>query len=206
MVIKCIDCGKLFASLMSTRIRCTPCKRIKAKASNKMPYKPGAFFRCWRNMGELLPKYTFSAVPIIRKPVYYYEPLEDFTAPVGSIMDVQYLKLGGGERYSDIVADYIGPEKQAKVFRSGTYTYFIVDETPGRVKIGSSKTPQSRVKQLQTGNPEQLTLFAVIPADVEKELHSRFSAYRIREDGEWFKLDIRDVDNILSLYKGYRVN
>jgi len=72
--------------------------------------------------------------------------------------------------------------------------YFIRDITAQTVKIGKTglnNSPQ-RLKQLQTGNPNELTLLKTIStkthADafkLEKELHQKYSANHYR--GEWFK-------------------
>ena len=59
----------------------------------------------------------------------------------------------------------------------------------GPVKIGYATNVLYRVSNLQTGNPERLTLILEArvpdPAALEAELHDRFCAHRIR--GEWFR-------------------
>ena len=59
----------------------------------------------------------------------------------------------------------------------------------GPVKIGYATNVLYRVSNLQTGNPERLTLILEArvpdPAALEAELHDRFRAHRIR--GEWFR-------------------
>lgn len=69
--------------------------------------------------------------------------------------------------------------------KSRIYTYFIAKGWPGPIKIGKSKNPAKRLRQLQTASPERLHLVAYIEGDVEKELHRRFHGDRIR--GEWFE-------------------
>ena len=68
-------------------------------------------------------------------------------------------------------------------------------------KIGVSCTPYKRVKQLQTGNPHELELYAVIkPMDaygLESELHSKFAD--VRMCGEWFNLPKPTVDSISGI-------
>ena len=70
----------------------------------------------------------------------------------------------------------------------GMFVYAIREKETGNIKLGISRDPQQRVKQLQTGNSSELELVAVRPAvngyASEKELHSDAGAYRIR--GEWF--------------------
>jgi len=63
--------------------------------------------------------------------------------------------------------------------------YFITSKG-GPIKIGVSNNPAKRLKGLQTSNPYQLTLSAVIPggALMEGEYHKRFAEHRLV--GEWF--------------------
>lgn len=63
-------------------------------------------------------------------------------------------------------------------------TYLIRNVETGRVKIGKSIDPEGRLKQLQGPSGSKLELVAVILADIESILHSRFAA--LRTVGEWF--------------------
>ena len=64
--------------------------------------------------------------------------------------------------------------------------YLILNESNTKCKIGVSKNPKLRLKQLQTGSSENLRIDIIINGDFcsEKELHKNFST--IREKGEWF--------------------
>lgn len=64
--------------------------------------------------------------------------------------------------------------------------YFIASER-GPIKIGIAVNPQDRLRGLQTGHHEKLSLLATCPGGMEreKEYHARFKAYRI--NGEWFE-------------------
>jgi len=65
--------------------------------------------------------------------------------------------------------------------------YFIQSGTSGPIKIGyTSRDINDRLKQLQTGSWEQLTIIKAIDGDIgfEQELHRSFATYHIR--GEWF--------------------
>lgn len=55
------------------------------------------------------------------------------------------------------------------------------------IKIGYSKDPQTRLKELQTGNPIKLKLLFTIPGSFEheKSFHEIFHAQRAK--GEWFR-------------------
>lgn len=62
--------------------------------------------------------------------------------------------------------------------------YFI--KGGGFVKIGYSKNPRARLKELQTGNPNKLKLLATMPGtySTEATLHEMFKSQRAH--GEWF--------------------
>ena len=67
------------------------------------------------------------------------------------------------------------------------FVYFISDGTD--IKIGfTSDQPESRMADLQTGNPNKLKLIGYILGDrsVEYWLHTKFNRYR--KTGEWFTL------------------
>ena len=71
------------------------------------------------------------------------------------------------------------------------YVYAIRETETGRVKLGISRDPEARLRQLQTGNSQELELVAFRKAenrfDDERALHTDASDYRIR--GEWFTAD-----------------
>ena len=66
-----------------------------------------------------------------------------------------------------------------------TYIYFFQSVDTGRIKIGLSKDPKKRMKQLQTS--ERLFLLHAIKGTrwLESNLHDRFAHLRIH--GEWFE-------------------
>ena len=67
-----------------------------------------------------------------------------------------------------------------------TWTYFVQSEDGGPIKIGfTSKAPEERLCQLQTGSPTKLRIVGLIPQDREKELHVRFAKHH--SHGEWFR-------------------
>ena len=67
-------------------------------------------------------------------------------------------------------------------------------------KIGFAANPQSRIADMQVGNPLQIHLVALIPTtkpvSLERELHRRFGHYHHR--GEWFTLPQHEIDWLLS--------
>ena len=64
--------------------------------------------------------------------------------------------------------------------------YFIQSALTGMIKIGRSRDPQKRLKQLQTGNPNKLKLIAYFERMGwrEKALHEQLSKWSL--EGEWF--------------------
>lgn len=74
------------------------------------------------------------------------------------------------------------------------YLYVIADSLAGPVKLGISKDPQRRVKQLQTGHANHLRVFHAEPFPAaetrlyERCLH-RDLGY-LRRQGEWFDLSV----------------
>lgn len=69
--------------------------------------------------------------------------------------------------------------------------YFIQSEKTGMIKIGRSKNPEKRLKQLQTGSPNKLKLIAVFKdkGPEERGLHERLRCFKVRQNGEWFTYD-----------------
>jgi hypothetical protein len=68
------------------------------------------------------------------------------------------------------------------------HVYFVRAETLGLVKIGRATDIRKRLRSLQSGSPDKLSLVGVWPtsnpAHFEAVLHSMFAARRVR--GEWF--------------------
>ena len=72
------------------------------------------------------------------------------------------------------------------------YVYFIHAPDLGRVKIGYTSDPDSRLSSMQTGSPCQLVLARLERGnrDLERRLHHRFREKRIH--GEWFDDSVLD--------------
>lgn len=96
---------------------------------------------------------------------------------------------------TDILSDVRAESKKRK---EGMYTYIMYDPTGISYKIGRSKNPIYREKTLQSLAPKIVTL-GILNRDIEKELHQRFKASRIR--GEWFLLLSDEVYAILDEYE-----
>lgn len=92
------------------------------------------------------------------------------------------------------------------------YTYFIFQKDTNngiiqnQCKIGSTKhDPYSRAKDLQTGNPNPLTVYksyhTIYYKEWESYLHFIFKIVNIQ--GEWFKLSTKQIDQIYDQYRLY---
>jgi len=70
--------------------------------------------------------------------------------------------------------------------------YLIQSLEDSYYKIGVSKHPKKRLKQLQTGNSSELKLVESYPSEfahqIEKTLQRRYS--HLRREGEWFDMGI----------------
>lgn len=77
------------------------------------------------------------------------------------------------------------------------YTYFIIENEKDeihRIKIGFSKNPGRRIKDLQTGNPRKLAIMGWIECDdrsLEKHLQRKHEQRNL--NGEWFSIEPCDV-------------
>lgn len=72
---------------------------------------------------------------------------------------------------------------------------YVVAAPLGRFKIGASRNPRRRVRELQAEFPYDLEVVMTIRSDdvfrLEHQLHERFAAKRLRR--EWFALDPADI-------------
>ena len=68
---------------------------------------------------------------------------------------------------------------------TGFQTYFVQGKFTGLIKIGRSIDPCKRLKDLQIGSPDRLTLIGTCSADIERSTQKQFKSARIH--GEWFR-------------------
>lgn len=89
----------------------------------------------------------------------------------------------------------------AEYLRRG-YVYCIRDDEADAVKIGFSKNPISRLRQLQTANSRRLRLLCVFDTTqaFERSLHRSFAGRRLH--GEWFRDEDRRVSRLLRMAAG----
>ena len=91
------------------------------------------------------------------------------------------------------------------------YVYIIANDKD-YIKVGISKDPNKRVKQLQTGNPNKLKLLFTEEFEckrdhllkIEKLIHKSLSPYKEDCMGEWFKIDmskLQEIKNIIVIHR-----
>ena len=70
-------------------------------------------------------------------------------------------------------------------------------------KIGHSENVNSRLTQIQSASPIEVSYFVSADCDdsIEKDLHNLLSASRVR--GEWFALSNTDLRKVLNVLKPY---
>lgn len=83
------------------------------------------------------------------------------------------------------------------------YYLYVIGNSNNIQKIGFSKYPEKRLKELQTGNSEQLFLHHSINCgslkkvrDMEKRIHIELSYKRLK--GEWFAMSKEDAINYVE--------
>lgn len=84
-----------------------------------------------------------------------------------------------------------------KVSKYSTFIY-IISNNNNAIKIGHSRNPFKRLKQLQTGNNNKLHLLLTAEADIylERRLHRMFFLHK--QCGEWFTVDKELLDTIIN--------
>lgn len=84
------------------------------------------------------------------------------------------------------------------------YVYFIGDPAAQTIKIGYSKNPWARVKDLQTGRDDKLSVVATVrTTDVsECRIHDLFAEER--QGGEWFTVSPR-IQRVIAEIKAKRL-
>lgn len=96
-----------------------------------------------------------------------------------------------------LIKELLGLPAKANIAMIKTKLVYLIQSGP-LYKIGVSVNPKSRLMSLSTASPNPLRLVWSKKYDdayaVEKELHDQFNSKRI--NGEWFRLDEKDVETI----------
>ena len=84
------------------------------------------------------------------------------------------------------------------------FVYLIADLNNNIYKIGTTKDLNKRLKTLQTGNANELSLKYSLstkyPFRLETILHKKFKQYHY--NGEWYQLPMDIIDNIENIFIG----
>jgi len=79
--------------------------------------------------------------------------------------------------------------------------FYVIQDDQYQIKIGVSEDITRRLRQLQTGNPRQLSIYKTYycqkPYKMETLLKERLSPYRLK--GEWFLISELSHDNLNSI-------
>ena len=77
---------------------------------------------------------------------------------------------------------------------------YLIRGNDGRYKIGISKHPNKRIKELQTGNSDKLVIIDSYESPnahkIESALHRFYSYYR--KEGEWFDLSVLEESKFIE--------
>jgi hypothetical protein len=88
------------------------------------------------------------------------------------------------------------------------YIYLIQSLEEGYYKIGVSKNPQRRIKELQTGNSSPLKLVETYQSEyadkIERTLQRRYS--HLNKEGEWFDMSIQEEVTFVKNCKAIEEN
>lgn len=90
---------------------------------------------------------------------------------------------------------------------------YIISNLNGFVKVGVSKNPIKRVKQLQTGNGEKLKLIFTEEFEcprkhllhIEKKIHQVLSSKCKKRQGEWFEISNEQLQSIKNTIVWHRI-
>jgi predicted GIY-YIG superfamily endonuclease len=111
---------------------------------------------------------------------------------IDHIKDALLMQLSDIKMVMKALRDFEVPDDLTDMF-----VYAIREEDTGNIKLGISRNPEARLKQLQTGNSSKLTLVGYREAKNkfkdEKALHQRNEALRIH--GEWFSSEVQNTIN-----------
>lgn len=90
---------------------------------------------------------------------------------------------------------------------------YIISNGEGAIKVGLSKNPDKRVKQLQTGNENHLSLLFYEEFEcprkkvfkIEKMVHRDLATRCKKRVGEWFYLDTLEIEQIKNTIIWHRI-
>lgn len=203
----CGDCGKVFrtpANLLVHKNRLTPC--VIKELSPEQIINPNRCLYCNK---------IFSKKENLTRHLKSCDRKQDDVADINKLVyDVEIVKLTKkceekDKEYKQLEAKYkklegdfgrLASLYKKDIFAPG-YIYFIT-EMPfnRRVKIGMSKNPVKRLKQLQTGNPNKLFIYHLFESHdykvLERSMHDICKDLKII--GEWFEISELELSSLVS--------
>lgn len=164
---------------------------IRRKLGNELSLEEMGFYPSTYKtvQGKELPCYLLSDRAVLQMAARYDE-------------GVRYLIIEENYKLRAQLASYILEVKLAQDKDKG-HLYVIRNTETGRCKIGFSKSPEKRLKDLQTGADALLEIAyqtpeVLAPKEVERILHDKFAERRAV--GEWFNVTLDDIQpELLSL-------
>ncbi|QYB17692.1 hypothetical protein PV-S19_0328 [Pacmanvirus S19] len=190
----CDLCGKIFrtpANLEEHKDRKTPCVDIVNPENIGHPLACIYCNKLYTNIGNK------------NKHVKKCKVRTGEVIPPDKNVEIQGLKEQINELSQEVkeLRKLIITKNCEKIRDLGGYLYFIV-ELPytDKVKIGISKNPQKRLKQLQTGNPNKLIIYHMFESEdyklLERTMHNICKDLKII--GEWFELGYPSLHSLIS--------
>jgi len=82
---------------------------------------------------------------------------------------------------------------------------YVIGPDEGEQKIGLSKSPERRLKNLQTGHPKRLRIHHKEPIDativhkLEKKIHTELNYKRTK--GEWFNMTPQEATEFVIYFR-----
>ena len=95
------------------------------------------------------------------------------------------------------------------------YAYiYIISDNNGYMKIGVSKNPKIRLKQLQTGHPTKLEILFTEEfyckrshlLKIDTLIHKKVKTIAQKVKGEWFKISLEKLQQIKDIIVIYRIH
>lgn len=98
--------------------------------------------------------------------------------------------------YQETIRAEIPTRGRVPLRPDNSYVYFLATADKRRVKIGHSRTPTKRIRNLQIGSSVKLTLLGKLTGSqaIERALHEKFEHHHIH--GEWYRLEPEITDFI----------
>ena len=95
------------------------------------------------------------------------------------------------------------------------YAYiYVISDNNGYMKIGISKNPETRLKQLQTGHPTKLEILFTEEfyckrshlLKIEALIHKKMRTIAPKIKGEWFEIPLEKLQQIKDIIILYRIH